>query len=284
MAPMTSRNYFKRFFIATLTVCSVYLIWYNLYSANGDVGVMGDFDTRPAGNLSSYSIQQLKLIFFRVMTSGKKHCSNHTKHGRTTADGGYDVCFSANFTPSHNRCIVLSFGINNEWSFDEALSERGCYVHAFDPSLNKSDHMHSALIQFHNLGLGRLNEVNEKKWKMQNIKTILSSLQLQDRTIDVMKCDAEGAEWFLLEDVLKDLIDVKQIILEVHSLKRNPDTVSKEDLTYMINLFDNLQRAGYVVDHSYHKYSCCVAFSPFFPPGKDEKCCYEVYLLNTRYM
>ncbi|ESO03683.1 hypothetical protein HELRODRAFT_191922 [Helobdella robusta] len=173
-------------------------------------------------------------------------------------NGGYDVCLDGGLKPNSSSCKVMSFGINNEWSFDESIAGYGCFVHSYDPSMGLKDHMHSANVQFHNMGLGK-------------------------EVIDVIKCDAEGAEWAFLEDTIENLFEVKQIILEVHSPKINPQTVSKKDLMYMIRLFMKLQESGFVVDHSYHETWCCEIFAPMFPQEISEKCCHEVYLYNTKY-
>ena len=47
------------------------------------------------------------------------------------SDGDKMVCLddSLNITPGD--CVVLSFGINNEWSFDDAMDKFGCLVRQF---------------------------------------------------------------------------------------------------------------------------------------------------------
>ena len=60
--------------------------------------------------------------------------------------------------PEDDQCLVYSFGISGEWSFDEAMQAFGCQVHSFDPSMDLGDHQHSQNISFHNLGLGDRDE------------------------------------------------------------------------------------------------------------------------------
>lgn len=49
-------------------------------------------------------------------------------------DGSWFVCFDGGLAPRNDHCNVLSFGINNDYSFDETMNQQyGCHVHSFDP-------------------------------------------------------------------------------------------------------------------------------------------------------
>ncbi|KAJ8320695.1 hypothetical protein KUTeg_002282 [Tegillarca granosa] len=52
-------------------------------------------------------------------------------------DGGWDLCSDSGYEPRNDgSCLVYSVGINNDFSFDDAISRKyGCTVHCFDPSL-----------------------------------------------------------------------------------------------------------------------------------------------------
>ena len=44
-------------------------------------------------------------------------------------DGDYFMCLDDQFDVKKNNCLVTSFGINNEWSFDDAIDKKlGCKV------------------------------------------------------------------------------------------------------------------------------------------------------------
>lgn len=43
-------------------------------------------------------------------------------------DGDKWVCTDEGVGPPSRGCLVYSFGINYEWSFDDAMAERGCKV------------------------------------------------------------------------------------------------------------------------------------------------------------
>ena len=46
------------------------------------------------------------------------------------------VCVDDDFEQDilQGRCLVYSFGLANDWTFEEALAEMGCRVWAYDPT------------------------------------------------------------------------------------------------------------------------------------------------------
>ncbi|KAK7085795.1 hypothetical protein SK128_017050, partial [Halocaridina rubra] len=71
-------------------------------------------------------------------------------------DGRKAVCLDPVLGITPGNCSVLSFGINNEWSFDDAFDRFGCKVYAFDPTMGAEDHQRSTNIRFLNLGIGNI--------------------------------------------------------------------------------------------------------------------------------
>ena len=52
-------------------------------------------------------------------------------------DGQKAVCMDPSVRPEReSECLVYSFGISNDWTFDEAMEQMGCRIYAFDPSMN----------------------------------------------------------------------------------------------------------------------------------------------------
>ena len=86
-------------------------------------------------------------------------------------DGQKAVCIDPSVAPQPKNCIVYSFGINNEWSFDEDDMEiYGCEVFAFDPSGMKH-HNYSQHIHFYSWGLGYQDE-QQDGWEMRSLSSI----------------------------------------------------------------------------------------------------------------
>jgi hypothetical protein len=65
----------------------------------------------------------------------------HMKRKPSGLDGQKAVCLiPAQVAPPAGDCVVYSFGINNEWSFDDNMKRYGCQVYAFDPSMKAKDY------------------------------------------------------------------------------------------------------------------------------------------------
>ncbi|XP_045036631.1 methyltransferase-like protein 24 isoform X1 [Daphnia magna] len=131
------------------------------------------------------------------------------------------VCIDPNVAPQPNQCLVYSFGIDNEWSFDEYMEQYGCEVFAFDPSMNVESHDHSPRIHFYNWGLSNQDEHNVfENWTMRSLSSIYESLVIHHghSIIDYLKIDIEFYEWIALPQILKSgmLSKVRQMGIEVH--------------------------------------------------------------------
>ena len=45
-----------------------------------------------------------------------------------------------------DSCLIYSFGVDHDWSFDDNVQRLQCEIHAFDPSIGLKDHQRSARI------------------------------------------------------------------------------------------------------------------------------------------
>lgn len=63
-----------------------------------------------------------------------------------------------------NECLIYSFGINNEWSFEENMISMGCTIRSFDPTIDGSSKPETDLVTFQKIGLAdqsRLDSIGE---------------------------------------------------------------------------------------------------------------------------
>jgi len=167
-------------------------------------------------------------------------------------DGQYPVCLDKPVRPrtsKEKRCIVYSFGINNDWSFDEAMEKYGCDVFAFDPSINQTDHNHSEHIHFYNIGLAPLNYVDDDNWKLMTLDSFYRMLVPHhgETIIDYLKIDIEWQEWEVLKQILKSgmLEKVRQLSVEFHLPNQDVSTLDKyltiDDYRSLVSLVKSIE-------------------------------------------
>jgi hypothetical protein len=132
------------------------------------------------------------------------------------------VCIDPEVAPKPGDCLVYSFGINDDWSFDEKMARYGCQVYAFDPSMDMDHHDHSpGNVHFYNWGLGSRDEYDHHfNWTIHSLSSIYKKLSVRHgrRIIDYLKIDVEYSEWIALPDIIASgmLANVRQLSMEVH--------------------------------------------------------------------
>ncbi|KAK4006706.1 hypothetical protein OUZ56_011865 [Daphnia magna] len=181
-----------------------------------------DWDTiLHADSLSGYELLQY------FMWSNSSSCNlSHDFGGQlgknpTGIAGQKAICIDSRVAPQPGKCLVYSFGINKEWSFDEHMELYGCEVFAFDPSMGMENHDHSPGIHFYNLGLSNRDEYNiYENWTMRSLLSIYGSLSARHghKIIDYLKIDIEFYEWIALPQIMESgmLSKIRQLGIEVH--------------------------------------------------------------------
>ncbi|XP_067657291.1 probable methyltransferase-like protein 24 [Haliotis asinina] len=175
--------------------------------------------------------------------------------------GNWPVCWDEDYKP-RDPCLVYSFGIGNDFSFDDAMAERGCTVYSFDPSMGVTDHKHSERVFFKNIGLGASDTDSfypnfdgfvrhSTSWKVRTLKSIMQLLGHEKRVIDVLKIDIEVYEWAVTANILKDGLfpQIRQFLVEWHIFPNEPFRNHFQD---MYEVYMSLQKNGF---QFYHKYS-----------------------------
>ncbi len=155
-------------------------------------------------------------------------------------DGAWFVCFDQGLKFIENKCTVLSFGINWDYTFDQQMNKiYKCQVESFDPFVEAEIYKNlrsksvknanevtlsvndSSLWRFHRIGIVSPKERSKDKsqigW-MATFDQILKYTQLENKVIDVFKMDTEGVEDNILNTIDVNYLCkyVKQLYLENH--------------------------------------------------------------------
>ncbi|XP_078376176.1 putative methyltransferase-like protein 24 isoform X2 [Oculina patagonica] len=172
-------------------------------------------------------------------------------------DGMWYVCFDEEVMLLPGWCVVYSFGTGDDFSFDEKMANYGCKVFAFDPSMGKEDHNHSAGVMFYNLGLSNVNQeaakdalssdpLDKSTWKTRTLAAIIEELGHAQREVDILKMDIESDEWKCLRHMLAEGTlrkYVRQLDVEYHVIER-------EALRQYYSIAKWLERQGFRIFHS----------------------------------
>ncbi|KAL8576116.1 hypothetical protein ACOMHN_001466 [Nucella lapillus] len=181
------------------------------------------------------------------------HCKNQD-YVKNKGGGARKVCTDQNFNVKR-PCLVYSFGVNYDFTFEDTFGKMGCEVFSFDPSMTTKNHRRSPEVMFYRIGLGKNDSdtfeprmdiyVREKTfWKMRTLKSLISMLNHNGRTIDVVKMDIECYEW----DIVRDCLDsgafrqVKQFLVEWHIF---PDCPGRQSFQQLIQLLKDLHQYGF---------------------------------------
>ena len=185
--------------------------------------------------LKSMRSDDILRIYDTYLSSVQTLCQQNLRLGHIR-DGGWNVCHDVKYRPRSPPCLIYSFGIAGDWTFDEQSSQTyGCRVFSFDPTIGFKNHKHSDLVWFYGIGIDAKTYINKRNWKLMPLDSIMQLLKHASLTIDILKMDVEGSEWPALRQMLdsKVLNNVRQLNLELHS------AFSVESLLIMKDLFSH---------------------------------------------
>ncbi|XP_069163955.1 uncharacterized protein [Procambarus clarkii] len=202
--------------------------------------------------------------------------------GQTHTHPGYFVgekwvCMSPKFNIKFGDCLVYSFGIERDFTFDDDMDQRfNCKVNAFDPTIKLQTHNRSENVQFFDLGISNVSGTLEgTDKKVDRYTNIVKMLGHENVVIDYLKVDVEGYELPMFLDILNNtpnlLKNVKQIGMEVH--------LKEERNKHYWKMFQQLECLGFKVWFSEMN---PVRTMWYQVGGKTRSCCYEIVWARDR--
>ncbi|XP_055874744.1 probable methyltransferase-like protein 24 isoform X2 [Biomphalaria glabrata] len=170
------------------------------------------------------------------------------------AVGNWHICQDFPYTVSP-PCLVYSFGINYDFSFDNAMISLGCEVHSFDPSMKLETHKRGNNSAFYKWGISNVNSdayqprrdmyvKHEQTWKMRTLKSIIQELGHEKRVLDVLKLDVEAYEWGIVDNLIQtDVLKyVRQLMIEFHLF---PNFPARSEYVYLYKTYTRLREMGF---------------------------------------
>ena len=197
------------------------------------------------------------------------------KDNRQVRDGQKYVCMDPEFTVhTADRCLVYSFGIATDWSFDWAMEWFGCSVFSFDPSIDLPKGFVNGSISFFKYGVGAWDHVNKEGWQIRTLDTFVRYLGHQERTIHYLKMDVEFDEFEVLRQqvMLRDesplVKNVEQLGIELHLTSFVPVWKHMTFYREMYKTFLAMQDMGY---YPFYYEQNEIIEPDMVVPGVDEK-------------
>jgi len=182
--------------------------------------------------------------------------------------GNTNACFSVNPSVIKSSDIVYSFGIGTDISFDLQLIENyGLRVFAFDPTPKSVEWLKQQELpgNFKAFPLGIANYSGEadfflpkneqyvsasmttkqsEKFVRVKVKTLADiAKELGHTSIDILKMDIEGAEYDVIDDILKSGIKIHQLLIEFHH-RFHPEGSKITRIS-----IEKLRQAGFLLFH-----------------------------------
>lgn len=183
----------------------------------------------------------------------KAHCRETKK-----LSGDWTVCMDF-IRPAlaTNSCLVYSIGLADDLSFDHGISQMGCQVYAFDPTVTYPP-LIAPNIHFFKYGLyGGGNKSNSDAatfnapkgsqygaitGEMYSLPDLIRLMGHENRTITVFKIDCEGCEWEVFgspSSAPQDFLKFDQLLMEIH-LSKVLQVATSEKVKYLGRAFQNL--------------------------------------------
>jgi Methyltransferase domain len=140
-------------------------------------------------------------------------------------------------------CLIYSVGSKGIYKFEDGIVSilkantvdaeeswlPNCEIHVFDPDpkYGRKDDPVNKNIHYHAWGLKSSYETFNRgpfppEFEFLSIQEIQQRLGHEQRRIDIFKIDCEGCEFTTYQDWLKPDVDIRQVLVETHGIRKEP--------------------------------------------------------------
>lgn len=165
------------------------------------------------------SQQSRAQTLLRGLSRPSATCAGKLVRRGAKGDGGYVLCELLPIGGSD--CLIYSFGIKDQFEFENEAVRRGCTVHGYDPTVARRADMR---FHFHRLGLGDAPRHLPGVGPVSTLsKMMAENGHSEGRQLTLFKCDVEGAEWGAFGQMSDaQLLSLGHVIIELHLTTSNP--------------------------------------------------------------
>ncbi|XP_055345143.1 uncharacterized protein LOC129592990 [Paramacrobiotus metropolitanus] len=239
--------------------CSIWIAW-----RKWKEGERLEFLPPAADGTLPYEVERLSSFFSNPDPGAcyrREHFGGTYDHetAQSKIDGRYTLCMDRFPNRSPEDCLVYSFGIRDDWRFDDQMHSLGCSVASFDPSLYQNSSQRAAHHFFYKWGLVTSPEhmsgnTPPAEWTLKTVNQIRRDLNHTHRKLDVLKMDCESPEMTFLDapDAWEVLANVGQLALELHWLPPGWQVAPKDFdgarvLRNMARIVHRVEKMGFVM-------------------------------------
>ncbi|KAL2071797.1 hypothetical protein VTL71DRAFT_13032 [Oculimacula yallundae] len=209
-------------------------------------GEMGYFPARDGPTYFSFPYSVWDLV------PASWNCPHEVERIGRMGDGGKWVCGMSRYEKQSRPCILYSFGVQNESSFEQEMLERtNCEIWGYDYSVDQFGpaitNEYRSRTHFLRAGIGGASNENSLP-PFYNIQDLMK--KNGHSYIDILKIDVEFAEFPALTSLvqhsasLNQDLPIGQMLMEIHLFMNQGEPSGPHNMVQFIDWWEAMENSG----------------------------------------